>query len=79
MASAVTEVCRENSNSISTYFKWKNKYGRMEASDLKRIRDLEDKNRQLKSYSDNIRSEPICAGNSEFRQAVVQSILSRQI
>lgn len=44
----VAEVCRENSISSSTYFKWKNKYGGMEASDLKRMRDLEDENRQLK-------------------------------
>ena len=44
----VAEVCRENSISSSTYFKWKTKYGGMEASDLKRIRDLEDENRQLK-------------------------------
>lgn len=44
----VSEVCRDNSISSSTYFKWKNKYGGMEASDLKRIRDLEEENRQLK-------------------------------
>ena len=44
----VAEVCRENSISCSTYFKWKNKYGGMEASDLKRMRDLEEENRQLK-------------------------------
>lgn len=43
----VAEVCRENSISTSTYFKWKTKYGGMEASDLKRIRDLEDKNCQI--------------------------------
>jgi len=33
----VDEVYRENSISSSTYFKWKTKYGWMEASDLKRI------------------------------------------
>lgn len=44
----VAEVCREHSISPSTYFKWKTKYGGMEVSDLKRIRDLEDENRQLK-------------------------------
>lgn len=36
----VAEVCRENSISSSTYFKWKNKYGGMKASDLKKMRDL---------------------------------------
>ena len=44
----VAEVCRENTVSSSTYFKWKAKYGGLEASDLKRIRDLEEENRQLK-------------------------------
>jgi putative transposase len=44
----VAEVCRGSSISTSTYFKCKAKYGGMEASDLKRIRDLEEENRQLK-------------------------------
>ena len=44
----VSEVCRDNSISPSTYFKWKAKYGGMEASDLKKMRDLEEENRQLK-------------------------------
>lgn len=44
----VAEVCRDNAISTSTYFKWKAKYGGLEASDLKRIRDLEEENRQLK-------------------------------
>jgi putative transposase len=33
---AVAEVCLDHSISTSTYLKWKAKYGRMEASDLKR-------------------------------------------
>lgn len=36
----VAEICRENSISNSTYFKWKPKYGGVKASDLKRIREL---------------------------------------
>ena len=44
----VAEVCRDNAISTSTYFKWKAKYGGMEASDLKKMRDLEEENRQLK-------------------------------
>lgn len=44
----VAEVCRESSISTSTYFKWKAKYGGLEASDLKKMRDLEQENRQLK-------------------------------
>lgn len=44
----VAEVCRENTISASTYFNWKAKYGGMTASDIKRLRELEEENRQLK-------------------------------
>lgn len=44
----VKDVCREHSISDATYYQWKSKYGGMEASDIKRLRDLEDENRKLK-------------------------------
>ena len=44
----VDEVCREHTISTSTYFNWKAKYGGMTASDIKRLRELEEENRQLK-------------------------------
>lgn len=49
----VAEVCRDAGVSTSTYFKWKAKYGGMEASDIRRMRELEEENRQLKRmYAD---------------------------
>ena len=49
----MAEVCRENSISGSTYFNLKAKYGGMTASDIKRLRELEEENRQLKRmYAD---------------------------
>lgn len=49
----VSEVCREHGISGSTYFKWKSKFGGMEASDIRRMRELEEENRQLKRlYAD---------------------------
>ena len=42
------DVCRENSSSETTYYNWKAKYGGMEASDIKRLKELEDENRRLK-------------------------------
>ena len=45
----VKEVCREYSISDATYYNWKAKYGGMEASDIKRLKDLEDANRLLKT------------------------------
>lgn len=44
----VKEVCRENGISDATYYNWKTKYGGMEASDVKRLKDLEEENRRLK-------------------------------
>ncbi|WP_428997972.1 transposase, partial [Salmonella enterica] len=34
--------------SEATYYNWKSRYGGMEASDIKKIKDLEDENRRLK-------------------------------
>ena len=42
------EVCREYGVSEATYYNWKSKYGGMEASDIKRLKELEDENRRLK-------------------------------
>jgi putative transposase len=44
----VRDVCREHEVSEATYYKWKTKYGGMEASDIRRLRDLEEENRRLK-------------------------------
>jgi len=44
----VSDVCRKHGISGATYYQWKSKYGGMEASDLKRNRELEAENAQLK-------------------------------
>jgi putative transposase len=49
----VEEVCRNHGISSATYYKWKSKFGGMDASELKRIRELEEENTQLKRmYAD---------------------------
>ena len=49
----VKAICREYSISEATYYNWKSKYGGMEASDIKRLKELEAENRQLKQmYAD---------------------------
>jgi putative transposase len=49
----VRDVCREHELSEATYYKWKAKYGGMEAADIKRLRELEEENRRLKHmYAD---------------------------
>jgi putative transposase len=49
----VKEVCRKHEISDATYYNWKSKYGGMEASDLKRMKELERELSQLKRmYAD---------------------------
>ena len=54
---SVAEVCRENGVSQATYYNWKTKYGGMEASDIKSLKDLEAENRKLKQMYANISLE----------------------
>ncbi len=44
----VPDVCRKHGISTSTFYKWRAKYGGLDASQLKRLRELEDENRRLK-------------------------------
>ncbi len=44
----VKDLCREYGISPATYYKWKSKYGGLGASELKRIRELEAENAELK-------------------------------
>lgn len=49
----VEELCRRHGISSATYYNWKSKYGGMEASDVKRLKELEDENARLKRmYAD---------------------------
>ena len=49
----VKDVCRQAGISEPTYYQWKSKYGGMEASDLKRVKELEAENARLKRlYAD---------------------------
>ena len=49
----VKEVCRQHGISDATYYKWKSKYGGLEASELKRVKELEAENAKLKRlYAD---------------------------
>jgi putative transposase len=42
------EVCRQQGISSATDYKWKAKYGGLEVSEARRLRQLEDENRRLK-------------------------------
>ncbi len=49
----VKDLCREHGISDATYYNWKAKYGGLEASDLKRLKEVEGELGKLKRmYAD---------------------------
>jgi putative transposase len=49
----VSDLCREHGISQPTFYNWKSKYGGLDASQLKRIKELEEENSRLKRmYAD---------------------------
>jgi putative transposase len=42
------DVCRRHGVSSATFYKWKAKFGGLEVSEAKRLRQLEDENAKLK-------------------------------
>ncbi len=45
---ATGDVCRRHGVSSATFYKWKAKYGGLEVSDARRLRQLEEENTRLK-------------------------------
>lgn len=44
----VPELCRQHGISSATFYKWRSKYGGMDASLMGRMKELEEENRRLK-------------------------------
>lgn len=44
----VSELCREHGMSSATFYKWRSKFGGMDVSMMKRVKELEEENRRLK-------------------------------
>ncbi len=44
----VPQLCREHGMSSATFYKWRAKYGGMDASMMARLKELEEENRRLK-------------------------------
>ena len=44
----VSELCREHGMSTAFFYKWRAKYGGMDASMISQMKSLEDENRRLK-------------------------------
>lgn len=51
--SPIPELCREQGVSTATFYKWRAKFGGMDASLMARMKELEEENRRLKKmYAD---------------------------
>ncbi len=44
----ITELCRKHGMSDATFYKWKSRYGGLDVSQLRRLKDLESENNRLK-------------------------------
>ena len=47
-ADNIREVCRRHNLTEQTFYRWRNKYGGMDITEVKRLRELEKENAELK-------------------------------
>ena len=66
---AVPDLCREHGMSSATFYKQRAKYGGMDASLMKRLKELEAENRRLKKMYAEERIK------AEIRQEVIEGKL----
>ena len=64
----IGETCRKHGISQVTYYKWKAKFGGMSTSEVKRVRELEDENRRLKTL----------LANSMLEITMIKDVLSKK-
>lgn len=49
----VPDLCRQHGISAATFYKWRSKFGGMDASLMSQLKELQDENRRLKKmYAD---------------------------
>lgn len=64
----VADLCREHGISAATFYKWRSKYGGMDASMLRRVKALEAENARLKKMY----------AESQMDQAVLKEALAKK-
>lgn len=62
------ELCRKYGMSDATFYMWRKKYGGMDVSDAKKLRHLEEENRQLKKL----------LAESQLEIAAIKDVLSKK-
>jgi len=66
---SVPDLCREHGMSSAQFYKWRSKFGGMDASMMKRLKELEDENRRLKKMYAEERLK------AEVRQEIIEGKL----
>jgi len=64
----VAEVCRSHGISAATFYKWRSRYGGMDVSLLKRVKELEGENARLKKMY----------AESQMETAVIKEALAKK-
>jgi putative transposase len=54
---SVEEISRQYGVSKASFYKWRQRYGGMEATELKRVKELEEENARLKRMYSNLAME----------------------
>lgn len=62
------ELCRKHGISDATFYNWRQKYGGMEASDVKKLKILEEENRKLKE----------ALGEAALRELMLKDALTKK-
>ena len=68
---SVEELTREHGVSRASLYKWRQRYGGMDASEMKRIKELEEENARLKRY--------LATSSSIPRLSIVPNTLARRV
>ena len=69
LGTKVEEVCRKMGISDATFYKWRQKYGGLAPSELRRLRQLEEENTKLKRL----------VADLSLDKAMLQDVLSKKL
>ncbi len=65
----IKELCRKYGVAEGTFYRWRSKYGGLSASELQRLKQLEQKNRELKKL----------VADLSLDKHVLQEVLSKKV
>ena len=66
----VAQITREHGVSEATFYNWKTKYGGLQVSEVKRLKDLEEENRRLKKMYRTGEPADLSLQNDIFKEAL---------